>query len=251
LLPARAYAPVLGEFLSPDPVPDAANNLYAYTDGDPINQNDPSGGSSDDNTLTIVTGVLSALGALTSMWGGFAIGRYKDLARFMGWSASIGGTLLTGVSATIAAKGQSADTGTAVAIGLTAAAGSGISSYGTYRFGVNRARVIANARAAQAGRDRAAKIAAKDQAKVQKFTQSGLEAVERVKSEGYMSAMTNDRNVKAMVQSKFEPNVIIREERQSQRYSSGIDRRQRGSSGVSEELDNLSMAMGDSFVGTE
>ncbi|MSW41461.1 MAG: hypothetical protein F2842_04560, partial [Actinobacteria bacterium] len=251
LLPARAYAPLVGEFLSPDPVPDAASNLYAYTDGDPVNQSDPTGGSSDDSSLTIVTGVLSAAGLFGSMWGGYAIGRYKELARFAGWGASVAGALMAGVNASLAAKSQNADNGATVAIGLAAAAGSGVASYGSYRFGVNRGRVVRNARAAQLGRDRQAQNSLKQQTKVQKFTRRGLEATERVKTEGYMGAVTNDRNVKAMVQSKYEPNVVIREEPLSTRYSSGIDGSRRGSGSVSDDLDNLSMMQGGSFVGSE
>ena len=251
LLPARAYSPLIGEFLSPDPVLDAASNLYAYTDGDPVNQSDPTGGSSDDSSLTIVTGVLSAAGLFGSMWGGYAIGRYKELARFAGWGASVAGALMAGVNASLAAKSQNADNGATVAIGLAAAAGSGVASYGSYRFGVNRGRVVRNARAAQLGRDRQAQNSLKQQTKVQKFTRRGLEATERVKTEGYMGAVTNDRNVKAMVQSKYEPNVVIREEPLSTRYSSGIDGSRRGSGSVSDDLDNLSMMQGGSFVGSE
>ena len=40
---ARSYAPELGRFLQPDPIPGGSANAYAYTFGDPVNSSDPSG----------------------------------------------------------------------------------------------------------------------------------------------------------------------------------------------------------------
>ncbi len=40
---ARSYVPQIGRFLQPDPIPGGSANPYAYTFGDPVNTNDPSG----------------------------------------------------------------------------------------------------------------------------------------------------------------------------------------------------------------
>jgi RHS repeat-associated protein len=46
---ARSYVPQTGRFLQPDPIPGGSANAYAYTYGDPVNTNDPTG----DYTATI------------------------------------------------------------------------------------------------------------------------------------------------------------------------------------------------------
>ncbi len=40
---ARSYIPQVGRFLQTDPVPGGSANAYAYTDGNPINEEDPTG----------------------------------------------------------------------------------------------------------------------------------------------------------------------------------------------------------------
>ncbi|HTA06045.1 MAG TPA: RHS repeat-associated core domain-containing protein, partial [Solirubrobacteraceae bacterium] len=40
---ARSYVPEIGRFLQPDPIEGGSANEYAYTYGDPVNTNDPSG----------------------------------------------------------------------------------------------------------------------------------------------------------------------------------------------------------------
>jgi RHS repeat-associated protein len=40
---ARSYIPQLGRFLQTDPLPGGADNTYTYTNGDPINESDPTG----------------------------------------------------------------------------------------------------------------------------------------------------------------------------------------------------------------
>jgi RHS repeat-associated protein len=55
---ARSYVPQLGAFLQPDPQPGGSANAYAYTQGDPLNESDPSGAW----TLSETSGGLSAVG---------------------------------------------------------------------------------------------------------------------------------------------------------------------------------------------
>ena len=55
---ARSYVPQLGRFLQPDPQPGGSANAYAYTHGDPLNESDPSGQWSLNQT----SGGLSAVG---------------------------------------------------------------------------------------------------------------------------------------------------------------------------------------------
>jgi uncharacterized protein RhaS with RHS repeats len=40
---ARTYIPQLGRFLQPDPIEGGSANTYGYTDGDPLNDSDPTG----------------------------------------------------------------------------------------------------------------------------------------------------------------------------------------------------------------
>ena len=47
---ARSYVPQLGRFLQPDPQPGGSANAYAYTHGNPVNETDPSGGWSLNET---------------------------------------------------------------------------------------------------------------------------------------------------------------------------------------------------------
>ncbi len=55
---ARSYVPQLGRFLQPDPQPGGSENAYAYTHGNPLNETDPSG----EWSLNQTSGGLSAVG---------------------------------------------------------------------------------------------------------------------------------------------------------------------------------------------
>jgi RHS repeat-associated protein len=56
---ARSYVPQLGRFLQPDPQPGGSSNAYAYTHGNPLNESDPSGQWSLNQT----SGGLAAVGS--------------------------------------------------------------------------------------------------------------------------------------------------------------------------------------------
>ena len=68
---SRSYIPQLGRFLQPDPSPGGSANAYAYTHGDPLNETDPSGAW----TLNETSGGLSAVstGEGTQVAGGTGI----------------------------------------------------------------------------------------------------------------------------------------------------------------------------------
>jgi RHS repeat-associated protein len=68
---ARSYVPEIGRFLQPDPSPGGSANAYAYTQGDPLNETDPSG----EWTLNETSGGLSAVGTGegTQLPGGIGI----------------------------------------------------------------------------------------------------------------------------------------------------------------------------------
>jgi RHS repeat-associated protein len=63
LMGARAYSPVLGQFLSPDPLLDSGNNVYSYTSGDPINASDLPG-TEESTDMYVLAG--AAVGAVLS-----------------------------------------------------------------------------------------------------------------------------------------------------------------------------------------
>ena len=147
LMGARAYSPALGEFLSVDPIASAGSNLYSYTDGDPINTSDPTGGAEQDNT-TLLSGLGAVGGLLASLGGGFLAGRYKGVARAIGALTATAGIAGAGVSTYIAAKSQSADDGEAIGLAVAATLVSGVSAYGAYRYGAKRAATAAEGRRA-------------------------------------------------------------------------------------------------------
>jgi RHS repeat-associated protein len=82
LMGSRPYLPALGAFLAPDPVLESGNNLYGYTNGDPVNSSDTSGNLTEDDVSTIMLGA----GAAGAVLGGilFSAGRFKVFRSIMG-----------------------------------------------------------------------------------------------------------------------------------------------------------------------
>ncbi len=69
---ARSYDPQLGRFLQPDPTPGGSADAYAYTYGNPLNETDPTG----QWTLNQTSGGASAVGGTsegTTLTGGTGI----------------------------------------------------------------------------------------------------------------------------------------------------------------------------------
>jgi len=140
----RPYHPALGAFLAPDPVIDSGDNLYSYTDGDPINSHDVTGRESGSESVML--GVFAGISMLVALGAGFAMGRSVGLGQK--WVSrqikkisygAIGATAIFGGTATyFAMKGQDGDVATAVvsALGIAAIATGGaalMAKWGTVR----------------------------------------------------------------------------------------------------------------------
>jgi RHS repeat-associated protein len=145
---ARAYLPATGAFLTADSVIDSGQNLYGYTDGDPINAKDTSGNESETDWtwvwVAVGTAALSiALGVANNfvkLGKGFNTGNvvnpetgklnylraYKEVFRTSpAKSLVIVGAVASGVAAGVATgmalRNQVSETWQAVAIGIGAA----------------------------------------------------------------------------------------------------------------------------------
>ncbi len=134
IMGARPYHPGLGLFLTPDPLIDGGNALYAYTSGDPINYRDPSGGSEESNFGVFLAAIGGGIAAVIA--GGAAWGAVRGFNRF-GSSAlayikastcisGIAGLAATGAGIFVAIKaGADSDQGLMIAGIAIAAAGAG------------------------------------------------------------------------------------------------------------------------------
>jgi hypothetical protein len=134
IMGARPYHPGLGLFLTPDPLIDGGNALYAYTSGDPINYRDPSGGSEESNFGVFLAAIGGGIAAVIA--GGTAWGAVRGFTKF-GSSAlayikastcisGIAGLAATGAGIFVAVKaGADSDQGLMIAGIAIAAAGAG------------------------------------------------------------------------------------------------------------------------------
>jgi RHS repeat-associated protein len=145
---ARAYLPATGEFLTADPLVDSGQNLYGYTDGDPINAKDTSGNESETDWtwvwVAVGTAALSIALGVGNNWVKYGkkfnehnylnaetgsrsyLGAIKEVFRSSpAKSVVFTGTLLSGVTAGVATgmalRNQVSETWQAVAIGIGAA----------------------------------------------------------------------------------------------------------------------------------
>jgi RHS repeat-associated protein len=155
MMGARAYHPGLGEFLTPDPLLDGGDALYAYTSGDPINFRDPTGGSEQPEWakwLALIGGGIMAVvagGAAIKAGTASTIGGAKAAA----WISGIAGAAAVAGGAYLAAT-SNADSDTALfAAGIAIAAVGGVSAAaGIYR-GVKKVGRLREAAAPGAVRD--------------------------------------------------------------------------------------------------
>jgi RHS repeat-associated protein len=146
---ARAYLPATGEFLTADPLVDSGQNLYGYTDGDPINAKDTSGNESETDWTWVWVAVGAAALSIALGVGNHFIkpGRTFDWRRVYAssdaespsrWSVArellrsspakrvvLAGVVVSSVTAGVATgmalRNQVSDTWQAVAIGIGAA----------------------------------------------------------------------------------------------------------------------------------
>ncbi len=91
----RPLAPALGQFLAVDPEVGGANNVYAYTSGDPINNSDPTGNSEASDLALPITAGVSLLLTVVS------ISKIRRLAFWAKAGMAVVGTVAGGTVATI------------------------------------------------------------------------------------------------------------------------------------------------------
>lgn len=133
---ARPYHPGLGLFLTPDPLIDGGDALYAYTSGDPINYRDPSGGSEEASWTTWLAAIGGGIAAVVA--GGAAVGAFKATslagAKAATWISGIAGVAaIAGGSYLAATAGADSDTGLMIAGIAIAAAGATAGTIGVYK----------------------------------------------------------------------------------------------------------------------
>ena len=130
IMGARPYHPGLGEFLTPDPVLDGGDALYAYTSGDPINFRDPSGGSEQPEWAQWLAAIGGGLLAIVAGGAAYKAGVATSVvgAKTATWIAGLAGAAAAGAGGYLAAT-SSADSDTAFfAAGIAIAAVGGISA---------------------------------------------------------------------------------------------------------------------------
>jgi len=158
LVGARGYLPATGQFLSVDSVIDSGQNLYGYTDGDPVNARDTSGNESDTDWTWVWVAAGSAALALAigvgvgATQGGMPRGvsrnpltwTFKAVARANPGKMTVIGvgvaaSITAGVATGIALRNQVSESWQAVAIGVgVAAATFGIRALGARAAGAIR-----------------------------------------------------------------------------------------------------------------
>jgi RHS repeat-associated protein len=125
IMGARPYHPGLGEFLTPDPLLDGGDALYAYTSGDPINFRDPSGGSEQPEwaqwLAAVGGGIAAVVAGFSTSWSFRAQLAFKE-AKVAAWISGIAGSVAVGAGTYLAVTAD-ADSDTAFfAAGIAIAA---------------------------------------------------------------------------------------------------------------------------------
>jgi hypothetical protein len=144
MMGSRPYHPMLGEFLAPDPGLDSGDNVYSYTNGDPVNTHDISG---NDTSEPLVIGASSGVaGFLSALLGGFLKGRGWGK---LGTTLQVLGSVGAGAGTYLAMRSQSASEGVSILSGVLAALGTGAASYGMSKWSAKRTAAAAAARDAR------------------------------------------------------------------------------------------------------
>jgi RHS repeat-associated protein len=180
---ARAYLPATGEFLTSDPLVDSGQNLYGYTDGDPINAKDTTGNESETDWtwvwVAVGTAALSIALSVGNTFVPFARGQealvnrasrvrsaagqevtkwtvMKDALRHsprkaLLFTAAVASGVTAGVATGMALRNQVSESWQAIAIGIGAAVATvglgAAASYGVIKMQI--ARKMRGARIAQ------------------------------------------------------------------------------------------------------
>jgi RHS repeat-associated protein len=156
---ARAYLPATGQFLSTDPLVDSGQNLYGYTDGDPVNAKDTSGNESDSDwtwvwvaagsaalALAIGVGVGSTSGnairgvtGKSSVWAKFKAVARANPGKMTAIGVGVAASITAGAATAMAVRNQVSESWQAIAIGVGAAAATfGIGALGARAAGAIR-----------------------------------------------------------------------------------------------------------------
>ena len=144
IMGARPYHPALGEFLTPDPLLDGGEALYAYTSGDPINFRDPSGGSEQPEWAQWLAGIGGGLLAIIAGGAAVKAGRAFTAggAKAASWVAGLAGAGAAAGGGYLAAT-SNADSDTALfAAGIAMAVVGGTSMVGGIYRGLKRASAL-------------------------------------------------------------------------------------------------------------
>ena len=198
IMGARAYHPGLGEFLTPDPLLDGGDALYAYTSGDPVNFRDPSGGSEQPEWAKWLALIGGGIMAVVAGGAAVAAGRVSSIggAKAAAWISGIAGAAAVAGGAYLAAT-SNADSDTALfSAGVAIAAIGGISAAaGIYRGVKNVGRL----REAAAAKVKAAENAA---------WQQQLDLAEAIKAKAAEMQKAPTQIVEAPVQKASMPEWV-------------------------------------------
>lgn len=177
---ARAYLPATGEFLTADPLVDSGQNLYGYTDGDPINAKDTTGNESETDwtwvwvavgtaALSIALGVSNnfvplargqerliiraaaareAAGQQVTRWTMMKDALRHSPRKALIFTAAVASGVTAGVATGMALRNQVSESWQAIAIGVGAAVATVGLAFGASA-AVNKARFALRQRAAR------------------------------------------------------------------------------------------------------
>jgi len=190
LMGARAYAPALGQFLSPDPLLDSGNNVYSYTSGDPINASDRPG-TEESWDAYILAGA-----AVAAVLSGLLLIRSGGVSAVLGTALGLGAAA---AGAYVAVKSFNNDN---KLMGSLAAA---VAVAGAVTMGVNIYKGVGHFKAWRASR-------AAQKSQVQKKSAMKVNAEDAGMSDEFMAELNKMRQEKAQLVEVAKPSDYVLEE---------------------------------------